>query len=176
MCVSVQTETIVLAQFIGRHCPENPSVFRTLRHRLSAGALLALTMELVLLGLSLLGMMAWIYPERLAALVMFLPYVLLIVLGMMAAGARFGRHRRARDRYAFHLWLLPALIVILAMPAAYAVSDVVQPSGGATAILILSGAGILVAIRLTMGNGGFEPWLVRRVMVVGTGAEAAEVE
>ncbi|MFN2349774.1 MAG: TIGR03013 family XrtA/PEP-CTERM system glycosyltransferase [Thioalkalivibrio sp.] len=135
-----------------------------------------LTFELVLIGLFVIGIMTWVSPERLPALVRVLPYVLLLVVGIVAVGARFGRRRRARDRYAIHAWALPALIVLLTMPAAYAVSDVVQPSGGTTAIAILSVAGILIAMRLYMGNGGFEPWLVRRVMVVGTGAEAAEVE
>jgi len=135
-----------------------------------------LTFELVLVGLCVMGIMAWILPEHLPALVRVLPYVLLLVVAILAVGAGYGRRRRARDRYVFHAWALPALIGLLAMPAAYAVSDVVQPSNGTTAIAILSAAGILVAIRLYMGNGGFEPWLVRRVMVVGTGAEAAEVE
>ena len=176
MCVPVQTLPIVLAEIDRRRFTENSVVFRTLRHRLPAGALGRVTLDLVLLGLSVIGIMAWLYPESLPALVSALPYVLLLVLGIIAVGTRFGRRRRARDRSVFRAWVFPALIVLLATPAAYAVSDVVQSSGGATAIWILTGAGMLVAIRLYMGSSGFEPLLVRRVMVVGTGAEAAAVE
>jgi hypothetical protein len=58
--VSAQTLPIVLAEIDRRRFTENSVVFRTLRHRFSAGAVGRLTFDLVLLGHSVIGIMAWL--------------------------------------------------------------------------------------------------------------------
>jgi len=152
---------------------------RVFGHWFPSNTLFQMVFDLLLLGLCAVLGVAWLGRGEPHGVMAALPYALLFVLGMMAVNALLGLYRRDPDRSVVRTSVRVVFSFLLAAPMAYGVSGLV-PGPAAwreeTELAVLLALGVLVALRGYAVHGGFAPLLARRVLVLGTGAEAAVVE
>ncbi len=153
-------------------------MIRIFSHWVPANALYRRAFDLVLFGLFLALAGAWIDRGDLGGTSGALSYVLPFGLGVIAVNLLLGIGRRKPDRTTIRTWGSVILFFLLVAPMAYGVSGFVpHPAAGRGEweLAALLALGLMVAIRGRVASGiGLLP--PRRVLVLGTGAEAAEVE
>ncbi len=151
---------------------------RIFSHWVPANTLLRRAFDLVLLGLFLALGVAWIGRGDLVGVAGALPYVLPFGLAVMAVNLLLGIDRHNPDRSMIRTWGGAILFFLLVAPMAYGVSSFAPhpaPARGEWELAALLAVGLMTAIRgrVASGMGLLRP---RRVLVLGTGAEAAELE
>ncbi|MFN0316615.1 MAG: TIGR03013 family XrtA/PEP-CTERM system glycosyltransferase [Burkholderiales bacterium] len=135
--------------------------------------------DLVLPCLFLVVAVAWLGRGGMDIVAVALPYALLFAFGMMAVNTLLGVYRRAPGRLMASTWARVILCFVLAAPVAYGMSSLVPGPAGwheKLEMAVLLALAVMVAVRGYVGRGARAPLLARRVMVLGTGAEAAAVE
>lgn len=149
------------------------------RHWLPTGTILLIGLEGTFLFFAVLLVVTLAGQGDLAASHMVVPSALLFSLAMVGLNSALGLYRNHLDRSWEHSRLRMAISLVLALPVAYAVF-VLLPWGGApegqlfgNALLVLA---MLTAVRGYRAHTGASPLLVRRVLVLGTGKEALDVE
>jgi sugar transferase (PEP-CTERM system associated) len=152
---------------------------RVFSHWIPAHTLFQIVFDLVLLCLSLILAIFWFERGDLRGAAAVFPYALLFALGMVVVNLLFGVYQRDAERSLFRTAALVILCFVVAVPMAYGMlSPMPRPPAWRDEITLalLLALGVMVAIRgHALGRGG-APLLSRRVLVLGTGAEAAVVE
>lgn len=149
------------------------------RHWLPTGTILLIGLEGVFLFLAVLLVVALMGRGDLSSSQMVVPSALLFALTMVGLNFALGLYRNHLERSWEHSRLRMVISLVLALPVAYA-TFVLLPWGGAPEGQLMGNA-LLVLAMLTVVRGyrthtGASPLLVRRVLVLGTGKEASEVE
>jgi sugar transferase (PEP-CTERM system associated) len=149
------------------------------RHWLPTGTILLIGLEGTFLFLAVLLVVALAGHGDPAISQTVVPSALLFSLAMVGLNSALGLYRNNLDQSWQHSRLRMAISLVLALPVAYAVF-VLLPWGGApegqmfgNALLVLA---MLTAVRGYRAHTGASPLLVRRVLVLGTGKEAVDVE
>lgn len=152
-------------------------MIRVFSHWFPVKTLLNVAFDLALLCLFLVIIVVWRDYGLLHVVAGTLPYSMLFVLGMMATIAFLGIYPRDSNRSAFRPSIGVILCFLFAAPMAYGVSSLVlRPAiwREEMELAVLLAFSILLARSYVVRNG-FRPFL-HRVIVLGTGAEAALVE
>lgn len=150
-------------------------------HWVPTNGLIHLVFDVVVLCLSVVLAVAWFDHGDSRSVVAVLPYALPFALGMMVLNTSLGVYRRDADRSMARISARLILCFVLAAPMAYGMSSLIpRPAAWRgelePALALLLSLGITVAIRGYAGRSGSGPLPLRRVMVLGTGTEAALVE
>ncbi len=152
---------------------------RLFSHWFPSNTILHVVLDTLLLFLSVVLAALWFYHGDVPGMEVVIPSALLFALTMVvlntALGLYRGNCRRTRAQTmarVFTSWLL-------ALPVAYGIFEGL-PWGEfrleALKLASLLALSVLVVVRGLAAHGGAAPMLVRRVLVLGTGAEAADVE
>ena len=154
---------------------------RVFSHWLPANSLLQMAIDLLLVCLSLVISVAWLDRGDLRGVALMWPYALLFALGMMALNSFFGVYQRDTDRSTLRtaVFAVAILCFLLAVPTAYGMLSPPAPSKTwreELGLALLLSLVLMAALRGYALRSGVGPLLVRRVMVLGTGADAAAVE
>lgn len=150
---------------------------RVFSHWFPAKTLLNAAFDLALICLFLALIVVWRDLGLLHVVAVTLPYSMLFVLGMMVAMTFLGVYQRDSNRSALRSSISVLLCFLFAAPMAYAMSSLVprpaawREDAELAALFVLT---VLLARSYVVRNG-FRPFL-HRVIVLGTGAEAALVE
>ncbi len=156
-------------------------MIRVFSHWLPANTLLQLGVDLILACLFLIVAMAWHEPGNLRGIAAVWPYALMFAVGMVALNCLFGVYRSDARRSVprTSTFAFVVLCILLVVPMAHGMLSPVARTEtwreGLGLALLLS-LGLTAAIRgYAMRHGVGTLW-VRRVMVLGTGTDAAAVE
>jgi sugar transferase (PEP-CTERM system associated) len=152
---------------------------RLFSHWFPSNTILHVVLDTLLLFLSVVLAALWFYHGDVPGMEVVIPSALLFALTMVvlntALGLYRGNCRRTRAQTmarVFTSWLL-------ALPVAYGIFEGL-PWGEfrleALKLASLLALSVLVVVRGLAAHGGTAPMLVRRVLVLGTGTEAADVE
>lgn len=149
------------------------------RHWLPTGTILLIGLEGTFLFLAVLLVVALMGQGDLSRAHMLVPSALLFALAMVGLNFALGLYRNHLERSWEHSRLRMAISLLLSLPVAYA-TFVLLPWGGepegqlmGNALLVLA---MLTVVRGYRAHTGASPLLVRRVLVLGTGKEALDVE
>ena len=152
---------------------------RVFSHWVPANSLFQIAFDLVLLCLALVFAVFWVERGDLRGAAAVFPYALLLALPLVAVNILFGVYQRDAARSVFRTPTLVMLCFVVAVPMAYGMfSPMPRPAAwrDEMALALLLTLGVMAAIRGQAFGKGVAPLLARRVLVLGTGAEAAVVE
>lgn len=108
-----------------------------------------------------------------------LPSALLFAIAMITLNSTVGLYRRDPYRTRVQTVARVAVSLLLAVPVAYGIFQLMPWGQGhevALRITAVAALGVLVAVRAFVAGRSDSPMFVRRVLVFGTGPEAAAVE
>ena len=154
-------------------------LIRVFSHWLPSKTVFQIVFDLMLLFFSMLLAAAWLNREASSALAVIAPYALVFALATTAVNKAIGFYQRDAKRGLTQTLALALVSFLLAVAVAYAIFGVLPRQGVRYEVLQLSALlalGAMVVVRIYAAHGGLGPVLVRRVMVLGTGAEAVAVE
>ena len=154
-------------------------MIRVFSHWFRLDTLLRVVSDLMLVSLLTVLAVAWLNRGHLPALEAAAPYALLFAVTMIALDTALGFYQRSTERAVVHGVLRVVVSFLLAVPVAYGVFGVLPGQVIETEVLALAALPILivmVGLRGYSARSVFGPMLIRRVMVLGTGSEAAAVE
>ena len=146
-------------------------------HWFPANTLVQMVFDLVLLSLILA--VGWFFRDHLLSVAVALPCALLLALGMMSVTKLLGGYDRHTHRSVVRTSAVVVLCFLVAAPMAYGmIGRVPRLVAGREelGLALLLAFSFMVAIRSYGVHKVVSPLLLRRVLVLGTGAEAAVVE
>jgi sugar transferase (PEP-CTERM system associated) len=156
-------------------------MIRVFSHWLPANTLLQVGIDLILACIFLALAIAWYVPGNLQGISAVLPYALLFTFGMIVLNCLFGVYRGVAKRtaprnlaFAFVIvCFLPVVPMAYGMLSPVAHIDTWRDELGMALLLSL---GLTAALRGYAMRNGVGMLRARRVMVLGTGMDAAAVE
>lgn len=157
------------------------AMIRVFSHWLPANTLMQLGVDLILACIFLVLAIAWHEPGNLRGIAAVWPYALLFTFGMMALNTLFGVYRRDAKRSAPRTSAFAVVILCFlpVVPMAYGMLSPVariETWREELGLALLLSLGLTAAIRGYAMRNGFGMLRARRVMVLGTGTDAAAVE
>ena len=152
---------------------------RVFNHWFPSNTVLHVVLDLILLVISVVLAVSWLSRGGAMEIRSAIPYALLFAVTMMALNSWLGFYQRGSSRTVAQTWGRVVMSLHLAVPVAYCVFAVLPKSAvthEALQLAALVGLCGLVVLRGYATHAGLGPMLVRRVLVFGTGPEAATVE
>ncbi|MGI8894764.1 MAG: TIGR03013 family XrtA/PEP-CTERM system glycosyltransferase [Casimicrobiaceae bacterium] len=152
---------------------------RLFSHWFPSSMMLQIILDAVLLFFSAILVMVWLNTGQVPSLDLLAPSALLFAVAMTIINAALGLYQRNGSRSIRETTARSAVSLLLSVPVAYWVfrllpwDEVPHEALKLAALLSLTG---LVAVRGFATHGGSKPMMVRRMIVLGTGFEAAAVE
>lgn len=154
-------------------------MLRLFNHWFPSNTILHVVLDTSLLFLSVVFVALWIYRGEAPGFEVIVPSALLFALTMVGLNSALGLYRRNCRRTHAQTMARVFTSWLLALPVAYGIFEGL-PWGEfrieALKVVSLLALTILMLVRGVAAHGGAAPMLVRRVLVLGTGAEAADVE
>ena len=152
---------------------------RVFSHWFASSTLLQIAFDAILLFLSVMLAAALLNPRDVLRIEAIVPDALLFATTMVILNSIVGLYHRNPGRTMAQTTARIVLSVMLAVPVAWAIFSILPPADGwydALRVAVPVAFVTLVAIRGLATLSGLAPVLVRRTLVLGTGAEAAAVE
>ncbi len=152
---------------------------RLFSHWLPVGTALQAFLDGVLLFLSVVLAAIWLGTNDVEGLLDILPDALLFAVIMILLNAAVGLYRRRPGRTVTQTAAQLVLALALAVPVAYIVVVILPPTrgwGDSLKITVPVAFLGLAAVRALIAHSSVRPALVRRVLILGTGPEAAAIE
>ena len=152
---------------------------RLFSHWFPSSMVLQIVLDAVLLFFSAILVMVWLNTGQFPTLDLLAPSALLFAVAMTIVNAALGLYQRDASRTIRATTARSAVSLLLSIPVAYWVfrllpwDEVPNEALKLAALLSLTG---LVAVRGFATHSGSKPMMVRRMIVLGTGFEAAAVE
>lgn len=152
---------------------------RLFNHWFPASTILRVAFDAVLLFGSAILALIWLSRGDLPSLDLLWPPALLFAVAMMAVNAALGLYQGRGSRSVGQTTARILLSLALTVPIAYVAFHLWPLSNvphEALKLTALAALGAIVAVRGIASHSRAQPMLQRRVLVVGTGTEALEVE
>ena len=152
---------------------------RLFSHWFPSSTVLQVAFDAILLFLAFLFAAVWLNQGDVPNLRLLIPSAALFAVAMIAINSALGLYHRDSSRTIVQMLARVVLSLLMALPIAYAMLSVVpmeEPPHDAIKLTALFALGAFVAVRGVASYRGSTPMFVRRVLVLGTGAEAAAVE
>jgi sugar transferase (PEP-CTERM system associated) len=153
-------------------------LIRVFSHWLPSKTVFQLVFDILVLFTMVLGA-AWLDRENAPGLGTVALYALAFALLTTALNKAIGFYQLDPTRGIAHVFALALVSFFLAAPVAYAIFDELPTQGSDYQFLqtsALLALGAIVALRIYTAHSGFTPMMPKRVIVLGTGAEAQVVE
>ncbi len=151
---------------------------RLFSHWFPSNVVMHIAFDAVLLFITFMLAGVWLTRGDLPSMEL-LPSALLFAVAMITLNSTVGLYRRDPYRTGVQTTARIMLSLLLAVPVAYVIFQVL-PWGDAHAtalrITAVAALGVLVGVRALVAHRSEAPMFVRRVLVLGTGPEAAAVE
>jgi sugar transferase (PEP-CTERM system associated) len=152
---------------------------RVFNHWFASSTLLQIAFDAILLFLSVMVAAVLLSPRDASGIEAIVPDALLFAITMVILNTVVGLYHRNPGRTMAQTTARIVLSVMLAVPVAWAIFTILPPADGwydALRVAVPVAFVTLVAIRGLATLSGLAPVLVRKTLVLGTGAEAAAVE
>jgi sugar transferase (PEP-CTERM system associated) len=154
-------------------------VIRVFNHWFPSNTVVQIVFDLLMLFCSMTIAVEWLNRDRLPIRDTAVLSAVLFAFTMLALNAVLGFYSR-RSEHNLQTTLGRAVAsVLLAVPVAYGVLHLLPSEGIANEAVVLGAVlslGLMVCARAYAMHRGIGPTLVRRVMIIGTGSEAAAIE
>ncbi len=148
-------------------------------HWFATNTVLRVAFDAVLLFGAAVVALLWLARGDLPGLDLLWPPALLFAVAMMAVNAALGLYQGQANRSIAQTMARTLLALVLTVPIAYVAFNLWPLKNvphEALKLTALAALGAIVAIRGIASHSRAQPMLTRRVLVVGTGAEALQVE
>jgi sugar transferase (PEP-CTERM system associated) len=152
---------------------------RLFSHWVPSHTVLQAAFDAVLLFLVFMLAALWLDRGQIQHVELLMPSAVLFAVAMVVLNSTIGLYQRDPYRTPAQTAARVILSLLLSVPVAY-IGFQLMPWGEqhqqALALAAVAALGVLVAVRGFVSHRGSAPMFVRRVMVFGTGSEAAAVE
>ena len=152
---------------------------RLFGHWLPSGTTFQFVLDAVLLFFAVLLSVVWFHDGNTPSINLIAPAALVFVLAMMLLNTALGLYRQDSNRTVAQTTARVVTSWMLAVPTAYGVFEAVpwdEFRHDALQLSVLLTLTVLAVVRGFAARSGSAPMVVRQVLVLGTGAEAAVVE
>ena len=152
---------------------------RLFNHWFPTNTVLQVVFDVVMLFGAAIVALVWLSHGQLPDLDQLWPPALLFAVAMMAVNAALGLYQRRAQRSVGQTTARILLSLTLTVPVAYVAFRLWPLQNApheALKLTALAALGAIVAVRGLASHSRAQPMLTRRVLVVGTGAEAISVE
>jgi sugar transferase (PEP-CTERM system associated) len=153
-------------------------VIKVFSHWFASNVIFQVAVDLMFLFLAVLLAITWVGHRSAIDFAKALPYAMLFAVAMVLLNAWLGLYRRRQGEQPGKAWVSVVLSLFLAIPVAYGVFETIPHGDVHLGALQLSASMAmlsLVAVKAYATYARLGPMLVRRVLVLGTGAEASDV-
>lgn len=151
---------------------------RVFSHWLPANTVFQILVDLLLLGLALLFSVLWLGHGEWPDSRRWWPYAVFFGLGMLAVNSLYGVYRRDRESSTLRISVGVLLCSLFAVPLAYGMLSPVHQAAAWREQLgpaMLMSLALIAALRGYASRNAVGALRVRRVLVLGTGVDAAAV-
>jgi sugar transferase (PEP-CTERM system associated) len=150
---------------------------RLFSHWFTSNTVAQALFDAVLLFLSVVLAAFWLHRGNIPDLLQVAPDALLFAITMMVLNAVVGLYHRNPGRSLAKTIARVVIAILLALPVAWVIFKVLpsEPWHSALQIAVPLAFVFLTAVRGALSHAGWTPIIARRVLVVGTGPEAAAV-
>ncbi len=152
---------------------------RLFNHWFPTNTVLQVVFDAILLFGSAIVALTWLSHGEATSLDLLWPPALLFAVAMMAVNAALGLYQRRANRSVGQTTARVLLSLVLTVPIAFAAFHLWPLQNvphDALKLTALAALGAIVAVRGLASHSRAQPMLTRRVLVVGTGADAISVE
>ncbi|MEP7062468.1 MAG: TIGR03013 family XrtA/PEP-CTERM system glycosyltransferase [Betaproteobacteria bacterium] len=152
---------------------------RLFNHWFPSNAVLHVAFDAILLFVTFMLAATWLNRGDLSDIELLMPSAILFAVVMAALNTMIGLYQRDPYRTGVQTAARVMLSLLLSLPVAYTVFRVLSQDEAHQEALKLAAVGalaVLAAVRGYFTHWGSTPMFVRRVLVFGTGPEAAAVE